>query len=856
MGAVFSGGGAVVSYDDGVQAAASGTTGTQRNEFTAAIKSVTSSTTVGAVFLYDTSADSDGGKWRSKCKGLSWFDEASSATRSARSEFPAMALIVADNVSDTETLTIYDLDDPAMPLWMQFTVTTQASPYHDFWRDGRDVTSIFALNGRLYFGTTEAGASQAGLKVVDFVDDRLSNHNIGTTTQWNGYFDANVANRNSTTKVFLGDTFTPIVNQTVNDVAATVLEGAEIGALGLPIPTVAVATGSGSAGGFSVIHPSGDVYSKTTTGTLISKVAWSDDSLMVSQTDYAVRFSNSELYASDSGTYPSSFTNGGTVSIIGHFDRASVPNLIGTAANDNDKGFVITGGNDMATGSSTGLTRVKWNEGNVEESAVAYITSSYNTGYQVGDIRGAWLANSLTADRSVKGNTLTNTDPSVDYTAGLGIGADITAIGPFSASKYLKIVDGDQGNDYDFNDTDDFSIMFWLKDSSTSTLQNLMARGNASQQAGDWLIHKDGSGRLYFYRHSGGDATDWRINADNATSGTATARYTADGVVAENQWVQVVAVRRSSKFNWYVNGELSGTPQSDTNTYNPSATLVIGTANGATTQPATAASLALLRISATAPTPQQIADIYSAEKVLFQAGAKCLLDENPVNDLAYDKTSGLLHVASETTDDGKTFRGLEAVGSLTSDGTFGLGANKPMDYLSASGGVVAGVGGETAGSDDTSGVGVNLPALDVRAELNEGESKLPDDGKLHFEGVTANTATPTVIGNIPLAESEVLDVKAKVVGVRYNSVDSSYRIVAEINQRLTRTIGGDAEGNTASYSLKELSATALAAGVDVVIENDTASDCARIKVTGESSVRMVWKASVEVQRISDKTYER
>jgi hypothetical protein len=122
--------------------------------------------------------------------------------------------------------------------------------------------------------------------------------------------------------------------------------------------------------------------------------------------------------------------------------------------------------------------------------------------------------------------------------------------------------------------------------------------------------------------------------------------------------------------------------------------------------------------------------------------------------------------------------------------------------------------------------------------------------------VTANTATPTVIGNIPLAESEVLDVKAKVVGVRYNSVDSSYRIVAEINQRLTRTIGGDAEGNTASYSLKELSATALAAGVDVVIENDTASDCARIKVTGESSVRMVWKASVEVQRISDKTYER
>ena len=44
MGAVFSSGGATVSYDDGIQAAASGATGTggtQRNEFAAAIKSET-----------------------------------------------------------------------------------------------------------------------------------------------------------------------------------------------------------------------------------------------------------------------------------------------------------------------------------------------------------------------------------------------------------------------------------------------------------------------------------------------------------------------------------------------------------------------------------------------------------------------------------------------------------------------------------------------------------------------------------------------------------------------------------------------------------------------------------------------
>ena len=50
------------------------TGGTSRDEFEAAIKSVTSSTTVGAVFLYDTRNDSDGGAWRKKARG-SWYYE-------------------------------------------------------------------------------------------------------------------------------------------------------------------------------------------------------------------------------------------------------------------------------------------------------------------------------------------------------------------------------------------------------------------------------------------------------------------------------------------------------------------------------------------------------------------------------------------------------------------------------------------------------------------------------------------------------------------------------------------------------------------------------------------------------------
>lgn len=65
----------IISAPKGTVAAPSGEQGTQRNEFEAAIKSVTSSTTVGAVFVYDTRQDSDGGAWRKKTSHTSWARE-------------------------------------------------------------------------------------------------------------------------------------------------------------------------------------------------------------------------------------------------------------------------------------------------------------------------------------------------------------------------------------------------------------------------------------------------------------------------------------------------------------------------------------------------------------------------------------------------------------------------------------------------------------------------------------------------------------------------------------------------------------------------------------------------------------
>jgi hypothetical protein len=147
----------------------------------------------------------------------------------------------------------------------------------------------------------------------------------------------------------------------------------------------------------------------------------------------------------------------------------------------------------------------------------------------------------------------------------------------------------------------------------------------------------------------------------------------------------------------------------------------------------------------------------------------------------------------------------------------------------------------------------DLPAIDVRAELNEGADKLPDDGKLHFSGVTTD-ATPTVIGQVPIANDEKYYINLRAVGCRYQNADSSYRIVATINQCFTRTMAGNVVAEPVTSKLTEIESSTAA--IDVACTVSTGPQTVNIGVTGVAGLRLEWIASVEVQRISDKTYER
>ena len=108
------------------------------------------------VFVYDTSKDSDGGAWRQRTQHTSWYNETlNTITRGSRREFPAIAVLVLE----TSKLTIYDGDDPDLPMWMVFN---KAANYMLF-NSNSVGKKVEALNGHI------ALANSDGLFACSFI---------------------------------------------------------------------------------------------------------------------------------------------------------------------------------------------------------------------------------------------------------------------------------------------------------------------------------------------------------------------------------------------------------------------------------------------------------------------------------------------------------------------------------------------------------------------------------------------------------------------------------------------------------------------------------------------------------------
>ena len=208
------------------------------------------------VFVYDTRKDSDGGAWRKRTQHTSWYNETlGTSTRGTRREFPSVAVIV----STTAKVTIYDGDDPDLPMWMVFNAGSNGInnvPLLQY--SGQNGYHLAALNGILVIGEDTNGDNW-GSPIINFISEYIVRMDPHSTE--GGIFNGGVAQRhdnvgfNSPGKLI-------IVNSQINDVAMTVLPNAPIDdATGLPVPTIAVATD----GGVSIIKDDGTVVDWTET---------------------------------------------------------------------------------------------------------------------------------------------------------------------------------------------------------------------------------------------------------------------------------------------------------------------------------------------------------------------------------------------------------------------------------------------------------------------------------------------------------------------------------------------------------------------------------------------------------------
>jgi hypothetical protein len=202
--------------------------------------------------------------------------------------------------------------------------------------------------------------------------------------------------------------------------------------------------------------------------------------------------------------------------------------------------------------------------------------------------------------------------------------------------------------------TGDFSCYVWLKpaggipDSYYHMIN--MAAGSQSGTGNFSLKVWSGNWTPYAYGH-GGTLCNSSIS------------------LSTDSWNMIVCGRKNNTFFMYVNGvDATLNPSSasfDMGNHN----LRVGSSSTNTGENILGNIIALPRISATAPSAEQIKEIYEAEKPMFQENAKCTLNgsSDAVTALAYDDSTELLHVG--TSGGRSTFQGLRRVDETSTSTT-------------------------------------------------------------------------------------------------------------------------------------------------------------------------------------------
>jgi len=293
------------------------------------------------VFVYDTTKDSDGGAWRHRCQHTSWYNEASSANRSSRKEFPQVAIIAYDG----NKLDILDADDPNCPLWMRF-IRNGGSVRDILYGCGSGASQggglnglrFHMLNGILVLCSTDTNFWPV---LIDFIKDDAIGLQTNAADKPVMLWGNTLANRNSTITDnnlhWSGDNKGRFINgwwihelmydnPACNDVDMRVLPGAPINpSTGIEIPTIMFAKGDNDVGSASttvgsvdIITHSGEVVVKQTNQNWQRFAKFISDDEIVAIRNAYVYVATADLSEESGQNHPSGWNNKSTGSGTGY----------------------------------------------------------------------------------------------------------------------------------------------------------------------------------------------------------------------------------------------------------------------------------------------------------------------------------------------------------------------------------------------------------------------------------------------------------------------------------------------------------------------------------------------------------
>jgi hypothetical protein len=334
-----------------------------------AIDAIIPDTTVD-LFVYDTSKDSDGGAWRKRTQHTSWYNEKlNTTTRGSRKEFPSVAVIIIKN----NLVTIYDGDDPNIPMWMVFEGSAPSwAGGHIIWADNQ---AVVALNATIVVPDDEYGVT-----VINFLKDGA--HRLHSASN-GGDFKNDIEGRN-TDSGYAGNNTININNNYTHKAVMKVMPNSRVDSVtGLPVPTIAIS----SNGGVSVVKDDDSVIDFVGPGS----------PYVISKTMNFTNDGRLRLGLDGGGQrYYRTYIIGGADRTVNQWDPDADDGLTlyQNYANGDAVmlGSNVSGANEKAIKTSSGITFFDENLSIANHSLVAHTNSSYSTGWMVGDVRLATLS--------------------------------------------------------------------------------------------------------------------------------------------------------------------------------------------------------------------------------------------------------------------------------------------------------------------------------------------------------------------------------------------------------------------------------------------------------------------------------